>query len=212
MNLSPEKRLQQYCETFSNDPGPLLRELERESHLRTVSPQMIAGPWLGMFLRMISLMMKPEHILEIGSFTGYSAICLSAGLQKNGTFHLIEANPEHEAMIMEYLDKGSLSGRAKLHIGNAESLVPDLKEQFDLVFIDAGKRDNIAHFELVLPKVRTGGFILIDNTLWSGKVLDPDQDPDTKAVHQFNASLYKDPRVEQCILQIRDGLSVIRKL
>lgn len=212
MNERPEYRLQQYCETFSNDPGQLLHELERESHLKTIAPQMIAGPWLGTFLRMISLMVRPQNILEIGSFTGYSAICLSAGLQKNGSIHLIEANPEYSDMIKKYLHKASLSDRAVLHIGEAAKIIPSLVEHFELVFIDAGKRENREHFELVLPNVREGGYILIDNTLWSGKVLDPDQDSDTKAVHQFNESLYKDPRVEQCILQIRDGLSLIRKL
>ena len=207
-----QQDLQAYCKEHSTPPGNVLHAIERETHLKTLAPQMLCGPWLGKLLQMISIMIQPTYVLEIGSFTGYSGICLAHGLKQDGIIHMIEANPELESMIRRNLVKAGLEERAQLHIGTAEEIVVNLDMVFDLVFIDAGKHDNRKHYEMVLPLVRQDGMILVDNTLWDGKVLAPHQDADTMAIHAFNTSLREDPRVEQVLLPIRDGLTLIRKL
>lgn len=202
--------IKQYCSEWSNGTGDLLQALERESHLKTMAPQMLAGPWMGLFLQFISQMVRPYKVLEIGGFTGYSALCLAAGLRKDGIMHTIEVNPEHAQFIRKYIDQAGLEMRVQLHIGDAKNIIPGLEGPFDLCLIDAGKRDNSRFFDLVLPKMSKGGMILIDNTLWDGKVLRHSTDLDSKAIHQFNQRMHADPRVEQVILPIRDGLSLLR--
>lgn len=202
--------IKNYCAEFSNKPGEILHQLERESHLKTLAPQMIAGPWLGSFLRFVSGMIKPERVLEIGGFTGYSALCLAEGLQEYGTLHTIEVNPEFAHIIRKYIDAAGMDMKIQLHIGEAKDILPSLEGPFDLVFIDAGKRDNARFFDLILPKMKMGGIILIDNTLWSGKVIQHATDIDSRSIHKFNQRMFSDPRIEQVILPIRDGLTMLR--
>ena len=203
--------IDQYCENHSSSPSPILRELERASHLRTLSPQMIAGPYQGLLLRFISQMIKPDRILEIGTFTGYGAICLAEGLQTNGKLHTIEVDEEREPMIREFLEKAGISDKVELSIGNALELLQQLEPGFDLIFLDAGKLDYLDYYQLCIPLLRPGGFLLADNVLWDGKVLTEDEDATTQTLQRFNDLVTQDPAVENLLLPIRDGLMLIRK-
>ncbi len=204
--------LASYCIDFSTASSEVLKDLERETHLKTLAPQMISGPLQGRWLAMISHMIRPRRILEIGTFTGYTAINLALGLQDGGILHTIEANRELEYLIRKYISAAQLDEKVVLHIGKAENVLPELPGPFDLVFIDAGKNDNALHYDLVFEKVKPGGFILVDNVLWSGKVVHKRQDKDTAVIHQFNEKVNRDPRVENLILPIRDGLMMVRKM
>ncbi len=204
----------EYAREKSTQESALLHQLSRETHLTQVYPQMLAGSLQGMLLRMISQMIMPERILEIGTFTGYSAICLAAGFSDTGILHTIELNPELELIIRKYLDEASLTDSVVLHIGDAMDVIPTLDEIWDLVYIDADKSRYVDYYNLVLPRVRSGGFILADNVLWDGKVLDPPEkwDKDTKGIVAFNERIQQDERVENLLLPVRDGLMIIRKL
>jgi caffeoyl-CoA O-methyltransferase len=202
----------QYCLDHSSAQTEVLYELERETYLRTLAPQMLSGHLQGLVLGMISKMISPDRILELGTFTGYSAICLAQGLSPNGVLHTIEVNEEMQVIIQKYIDKAGLKGKIISHIGDVANIVPSLENTFDLVFIDAGKKDYIAHFELVIDRVRPGGFILVDNVLWSQKVIEEELDQGTRTVDLFNKKIQNDPRVENVILPIRDGITLIRKL
>jgi len=207
-------RLHQYCEEHTSPQSPLLNALERETHLKTLAPQMLSGHLQGHFLSLLSQLMQPTTILEIGTFTGYSAICLAQGLQAGGRLHTIEANPEMEYLIRDYLQRAGLEERISLHIGEAQQIIPTLEETFDLVFIDAGKQEYALFYDLVIERVRSGGLIIADNVLWSGKPLEPalrEQDADTAAIHQFNQKVQQDARVDNIMLPIRDGLLIARK-
>jgi len=204
-------RLNEYCEQMSTPPGELLYRLERETHLKTLAPQMMSGRLQGQFLRMLSSWIKPQRILEIGTFTGYATLCLAEGLGKDGELHTIEANPEMAYLIRKYLKESGRQKQIRLHLGDAHAIIPDLPGSFDLVFIDAGKRDYEAYFHLIIDRVASGGCILADNVLWSGKVLTPDQDEDTASLHAFNALVRADERIENIILPLRDGLMLARK-
>lgn len=206
------KELHTYCENHTTAPSDLLRELERETHLKTLAPQMLSGHLQGQLLRLFSLMLRPETILEIGAFTGYSALCLAEGLADGGCLHTVESNPELEYLIRKYVDRAGMADRIQLHIGRAEKVVPDLQGTFDLVFIDAGKQEYALFYDLVIDRVRPGGLIIADNVLWSGKVLDPEQDLDTHTLHLFNEKILADERVENLLLPVRDGLMVMRKV
>ena len=202
-----------YCARHTTAGGALLAELERETHLRTLNPQMLSGPYQGMLLRTVSLMIRPRRILEIGTFTGYTALCLAAGLTEDGLLHTIEINDELEDLIRKYVEKAGLSARIRLHIGDAADIVPGLTESFDLVFLDAGKMDYPVHYELALLKTRPGGFILADNVLWDGKVASGDEKDETaRALRAFNDLVQHDRRVENILLPVRDGLMLMRKL
>ena len=207
------RQLHDYCRDHSSPPARPLLELDRETHLKTLAPQMMSGPLQGQFLAFISQMMNPRTILEIGTFTGYAALHLARGLAPEGTLHTIEANAEIAYIAKKYIANAGLENRVKLHIGRAEEIIPTLPGTFDLVFIDGGKQHYARHFDLVIDRVRSGGFLLADNVLWSGKVLtDPDTwDKDTRLIHQFNQKIQDDPRVENLILPLRDGLTMIRK-
>ena len=205
-------KLLQYCLDHSTAQSDVLYELERETFLRTLAPQMLSGPLQGLLLTMISKMIQPERILELGTFTGYSAICLAQGLKKNGLLHTIEVNEELQFIIQKYIDKAGLKDTIISHIGDAADIVPDLSETFDLVFIDAGKKDYSLHFELVINKVKTGGIILVDNVLWSQKVIAKKLDQGAQTVDVFNKKIQNDPRVENVVLPIRDGINLIRKV
>lgn len=210
MNLQ-KKKLLSYCEAHTTPPNSLLYELERETHLKTLAPQMASGHLQGSLLRLISILQQPKTILEIGTFTGYATLCLAQGLSPNGTFHTIEANEELEYLIRKYLRKAELEDNVQLHIGKAEAIISGLSENFDLVFIDAGKQYYAQHYDLVIDRVNPRGLILADNVLWSGKVLEEPYDQDTQLLHDFNEKIQADPRVENVLLPIRDGLMIIRK-
>jgi len=188
-----------------------LYRLERETHLRTLSPQMLSGHLQGQLLRLLSTMIQPRLALEIGTFTGYSAICIAGGLAPGGILHTIEANAELSYIIEKYVAEAGLADRIQLHVGNALEIVSTLDGPFDLVWIDAGKLDYADYFDMVFDKVSPGGYILADNVLWSGKVIAENRDADTQALHEFNQKIHADPRVENIILPIRDGILLARK-
>lgn len=200
-----------YCLSHTSSPGPLLEELERATHLRTMYPQMLSGPYQGMLLQFISRMVQPRRVLEAGAFTGYSAICLAQGLSPDGLLHTIEANEELKPMLLSYLDKAGLSERVKVHFGDVAAIIPALDETFDLVFLDAGKMDYRRHYELALAKTRAGGFLLADNVLWSGKVAGSDPDATAQVLREFNDFVQADARVQNILLPVRDGLLLMRK-
>ncbi|MCG8328859.1 MAG: O-methyltransferase [Chitinophagales bacterium] len=203
-----------YCERLSTPPSQVLYELERETHLKTLAPQMLSGKLQGQLLQLISQLQQPQRILEIGTFTGYASICLAQGLAEEGILHTIEANPELEYIIRKYIAKAGLEKKINLHIGNAKNIIPGLKEQFDLIFLDAGKQHYAFYYDLVFDMVKPGGLILADNVLWSGKVTDAElvkKDADTRLLHEFNVKVQQDKRVENVLLPLRDGLLVVRK-
>jgi len=204
-------RLNDYCEQLSTPPGELLYRLERETHLKTLAPQMMSGRLQGQFLRLLSGWIRPRRILEIGTFTGYATLCLAEGLGEDGELHTIEANAEIAYIIRKYVEESGYKDQIHLHLGDAFTIIPELPGPFDLVFIDAGKRDYEAYFKLIIDRVAPGGCILADNVLWSGKVLDPAQDEDTASLHAFNALVQADDRVDNLILPLRDGLLLARK-
>ncbi len=208
-----EASIFQYCEQYSASQDPLLYELERETHLKTLAPQMLSGALQGQFLQLLSQLLRPSAILEIGTFTGYATICLARGLSAEGQMHTIEANPELEYLIRKYLAKARLAEQVNLHIGDARSVIPRLPGHFDLVFIDAGKQHYQSYYDLVIDRVNPGGLIVADNVLWSGKVATGARatDPDTQELHAFNVRLHEDSRVSNLLLPIRDGLLVARK-
>ena len=202
---------QSYCLAHTSDLGPLLLALERDTHLRTLSPQMLSGPYQGALLRFISLMIRPRHILEIGTFTGYAALCLAEGLADDGVLHTIEVNDELAWIIRQYIDRAGLNEKIRLYLGDAASVIPTIDAKFDLVFMDAGKMDYAHHYELALAKMQAGGFLLADNVLWDGKVLHDAKDATAQALRDFNDFVQNDPRVENMLLHLRDGLMVVRK-
>lgn len=204
-------QLTQYCETHSTPPNEVLHELERETHLKTLSPHMISGRLQGQFLQFISQMIRPKYVLEVGTFTGYAAICLAKGLAEDGVLHTIEINPELEWLAQKYFAKAELDGKIQLHIGDARQLIPAFSINFDLIFIDANKQENDLFYEMCLEKLRPGGFLMVDNVLWSGKVITTAADLDTRLIREFNDKLATDLRVECLMLPLRDGLTLIRK-
>ncbi len=206
------KRLSTYCEEHSDWPSPVLYELERETNLKTLAPQMLSGKLQGQLFAMISKMLRPKLVLEIGTFTGYAAICLAQGLAETGVLHTIEANRELEYIIRRYIQKAGLEDKIQLHIGKAQEVLPHLGlSDIDLAFIDAGKMDYPFYYEWVMERLRPGGFIIADNVLWSGKVTLKEHDKDTDTIHKFNDKVSADDRVETLMLPLRDGLLLARK-
>ena len=202
--------------TQHSDPGnKALSWIECQTNIRTNHARMLSGAVQGRFLTMLVEMLRPESILEIGTFTGYSAVCLAAGLPQGGHLDTLEVNDELEELILEGFDRAGLADRITLHIGDARQTLAELagKRLYDMVYIDANKRDYCEYYELVFDMVRPGGFILADNVLWDGKVCqDPlPQDRQTIGIARFNDMIMADPRVESVILPIRDGLNIIRK-
>ncbi len=204
--------LNAYCEQLSTPPSPILKELERETHLKTLAPQMMSGHLQGHLLRLLCRLKQPQCVLEIGTFTAYATICLAEGLPPGGILHTIEANPEMAHIIKKFIHKAGLEERVQSHIGRAEEIIPELDQRFDFVFLDAGKLDYGMFYDLLIDRVNPGGLILADNVLWSGKVIQPTKDKDTAALHAFNEKINQDPRVENIILPIRDGLLIAQKL
>ncbi len=208
--LSP--LLEAYISNASEDEPQLLQELTRETHLKVIQPRMITGHFQGRVLSMLSKIIQPKYILEIGTYTGYSALCLAEGLQKQGELHTIDVNEELVAMQRKYFDKSDYSDQIIQHTGDAIQLIPDLDICFDLIFIDAEKKSYDAYFEAALLKTKPGSIILSDNVLWSGKVVEPlnEKDKATKMLLNYNKKLKSDPRVETVLLPIRDGLTLSR--
>ena len=206
--------LERYIENHSEDEPQLLQELTRETHLKVVQPRMITGHFQGRVLSMLSKVIHPKNVLEIGTYTGYSAICLAEGLHSEGQLHTIDINEELTAIQRRYFDKSGYGQQIIQHTGDALEIVPELNLCFDLVFIDAEKVNYDAYFEAVLKKTTPGSIILSDNVLWSGKVVEPlnPKDKATKVLLNYNRKLKEDPRVETVLLPIRDGLTLCRVL
>jgi caffeoyl-CoA O-methyltransferase len=191
----------------------LLAELNRQTYLRMLNPGMLSGHYQGKFLELISHMINPELVLEIGTFTGYSAICMARGMKENGKLHTIEIDDEIRNFAMDFIRRSGLENKIIMHTGNALEIIPKLKGPFDLVFIDGEKSEYRQYFQLLFPSVRKGGFIVADNVLWKGKVYGPGdrKDDNTGYIIEFNKMIQEDDRVDNLLLDIRDGLMVIRK-
>lgn len=200
------------CDHTEKEPE-LLQELNRETNMNVLRPRMLSGHFQGRVLSMISHMIQPKDVLEIGTYTGYSALCLAEGLHAEGHLLTIDINEELEDLVNEYVSKSDFKNKIKCVIGNALTIVPELKREFDLVFIDADKSNYINYYNLVFDKVRPGGYILIDNVLWSGKVIESieEGDIDTKVLVDLNKIIHEDERVQEVLLPIRDGLMLVRK-
>jgi len=208
-----EKNLDKYIREHSTPEDKVLEELYRQTHLYVVNPNMVSGHIQGKFLEMLSYMIQPECILEIGTYTGYSAICLARGLKSGGQLHTIEINDELNEMSSRYFARAGVADKVTLHTGRAQDVIPSMKQTFDLVFIDGDKREYCEYYNLVFEKVRKGGFIIADNVLWGGKIESGEAltDPQTMGVVKFNELVRKDHRVEKIVLPLRDGLMIIRK-
>jgi caffeoyl-CoA O-methyltransferase len=210
MNLvSPE--IEKYIEAHTTGESDVLQQLNRKTQTDVLMPQMLSGKVQGQFLKFISQMLQPERVLEIGTFTGYAAICLAEGLTENGKLFTIDINEELEAIVKTHVEKAGLQNKIIQIIGNAAQEIQQLDETFDLVFIDADKQNYGLYFDLVIDKVRTGGIILADNVLWSGKIINEQKDKDTQKLAEFNDKVQQDNRVENVIVSIRDGIMMIRK-
>ena len=210
----PDEKISAYSESLSQEETAVLAELNRETHAKVLMPQMLSGGLQGRILAMYSRMLKPRRILEIGTFTGYSAICLCEGLASDGKLYTIDINEELEDMVRKYIRKAGLDDRIDYRIGNALDILPGMDEQFDLVFIDADKENYSNYYDLVFDKVKTGGYIIADNVLWSGKILDDPSkmDVDTKALYDYSHKVKADPRVETLLLPVRDGMMLAQKI
>jgi predicted O-methyltransferase YrrM len=208
--INPE--LQQYAEQHTSRESGLLASINRETHAYVLSPRMLSGHLQGRVLAMISKMIRPKLILEIGTYTGYSAICLAEGLASQGTLITIDKNVELEDMVRRNFKAAGLSSVIDFRIGNALDILPSLGLFFDLVFIDADKENYGKYYDIAIDKVNLNGYLLADNVLWSGKVLEENPDLDTAAIKAFSRKVQDDPRVENVLLPIRDGIMLIRKL
>lgn len=207
-----DEKLLKYCENQSLKESGVLEELNRFTHLNVLSPRMLSGQLQGSLLAILSKLIRPKFILEIGTYTGYSAICLAQGLQPDGLLITIDRNEELEDIANGFIEKAQLKSKVKMLIGNAKIIIPSLDYDWDIVFIDADKEAYIDYYDLVFDKLNEGGVIIADNVLWSGKILDENtKDKSSIALQKFNEYVAKDDRVENVILPIRDGINVIRK-
>ncbi len=226
------KEIERYAQLMSSPESDVLNQLNRDTHALVLKPRMLSGHLQGKLLEMISNMLRPHRILEIGTYTGYSAICLAQGLRNDGRLHTIDHNPELEDFAARYIKKAGLERKVIQHIGEALEVLPQIKETFDLVFIDADKGNYIRYFDMVYDKLRPGGFILADNVLWSGKVICPcdeaplpgihndavspreatKKDPEAEAIIRFNNYLRTHPGIQNLLLPFRDGLMISMKV
>ena len=205
--------LQAYVSAHSSEASALLTKIDRETHLEVLQPRMLSGHFQGRVLSIIAKLLRPQTILEIGTYTGYSALCLAEGLASDGKLLTIDVNEELEQRVRSYFAASAFSKQIEYKIGNAAQIIPLLDRMFDLIFIDADKQQYPLYYEQALEKLNPGGFILIDNVLWSGKVLDAaHQDKDTALLRALNQKISQDTRVEKVLLPIRDGLYLIRKI
>jgi len=209
-----DEQLSAYAEKHTTAEPELLQKLNRDTYANVLIPRMLSGHLQGRILSMFSHMIQPKRILEIGTYTGYSALCLAEGLTPDGKLITMDINEELEDRVRRYINDSDYSSQIDFHVGNALEIIPTLEDELDLVFIDADKPNYSNYFDLVIDKLRTGGIIIADNVLWSAKVLDPEQlanDEDTKALHEFNEKMQQDSRVENVLMPVRDGLMVVRK-
>ncbi len=204
--------IEAYANAHTGKASDLLMRIERDTHADVLMPRMVSGHLQGRFLAMVSNMIKPHSILEIGTYTGYSAICLAEGLAKDGKIITIDVNEELEARVRGYFREAALEQKIDYRIGDAAQLIPSIDTTYDLVFIDADKENYSLYYDMVFDKVRDGGFILADNVLWSGKVVQTKHDKDTKAIDEFNRKVNDDSRVKAMLLPLRDGLMLIQKI
>lgn len=208
-----ERKLEKYVTDHTSAEDPVLEELYRQTHIRFVNPNMVSGHLQGKFLEMISRMIQPHDILEIGTFTGYSAICLAKGLTGEGRLLTIEINDELRQFARSFFEKAGLATVIEQLTGNALEIIPGLKTEFDLVFIDGDKREYVDYYNAVIDKVKPGGYILADNVLWGGEVLSPaTNDPQTRGIINFNEMIRDQKNIDSLILPVRDGLMMIRKM
>lgn len=213
MNNFINKDILEYSEKYSQQEPEILQELNRETHLKILNPRMLSGFFQGRLLSIISKLIKPKKVLEIGTYTGYSAICIAEGMHKNGIIHTIDKNEELNTIQKKYFKKSGLENNIIQYNGCALDIIPKIEEKFDLIFIDADKENYINYFNLVIDKLNNNGVILADNVLWSGKVINSeDHDLTTNVLREFNKNLNNDNRVETILLPIRDGISIIRKI
>ncbi len=213
MEFLPE-HIDRYTEAHSRKESPLLAEINRTTHAEVLKPRMLSGHLQGQVLRMLSMMQRPKYILEVGTYTGYAALCMADGLKEDGELHTVDNNEELASRIRGYFKRSEHADKLHLHIGDAQKVIPTIKKPWDLVFIDADKEHYKTYYDLVLPVMPSGGLIIADNVLWSGKVTDEDErkkDVDTGALHDFNKYVQADERVDNVLFPIRDGLMVARK-
>jgi caffeoyl-CoA O-methyltransferase len=212
--LAKDQEIERYILNHTTPENPILTELNRQTHLQVLQPRMVSGHLQGKILEMISSMLRPEAILEIGTFTGYSAICLAKGLAPNGILHTFEINDELEGFAAEFIDKCKLTSKIVQHIGSALDLAPSLGIKFDLIFIDGDKREYPQYYQMAKTLVKPNGYILADNVLWDGKVIEIPTPTDsyTQGIMKFNKMVQEDPQVENVIIPLRDGMTLIRIL
>ncbi|MDR9398512.1 MAG: class I SAM-dependent methyltransferase [Salibacter sp.] len=202
-----------YAINHSDSEPEILQQLNRETHIKVLNPRMLAGDYQGRLLSMISFMIRPKNILEIGTYTGYSALCWLEGLKDDGEIHTIDKNEELQPILKKYLKLDEPNNPIHFHLGEALEIIDQLDKDWDLVFLDADKSNYLNYYEKVIPKMKPGSFIVADNVLWSGKVLDEKaNDEDTIALKKFNQHIKEDDRVSEIMLPIRDGITIIRKL
>ncbi|HUV01610.1 MAG TPA: O-methyltransferase [Bacteroidales bacterium] len=207
------RELEKFLLDHSSPEDPVLEDLYRQTHIRFVNPNMICGHLQGKLLEMISKMIHPENILEIGTFTGYSAICLARGLKPGGLITTIELNDELTGFARSYFQKAGVESKIIQLTGRAQDIVPGLNQVFDLVYIDGDKPEYSEYFKIVIDKVKTGGYLVVDNVLWGGKVLEKDtKDPHTRGIIEFNEMIHRQENIENIILPVRDGIMLIRKV
>ena len=205
------KEIQTYLSNHSSAIHPILDELERETHLKYLMPNMLSGREQGMFLNMLVSISNAKHIVEIGTYTGYAALCMAYALPADGVIQAFELNPELEEIILRYFKKAGLENKLKLHIGDAKKELAHIDQPIDMVFIDADKQGYSAYYDIIFDRVKSGGLIIADNVLWNGKVVEENPNTDTRALIEFNQKVQSDERVENMILPLRDGLMIIRK-
>ncbi len=207
-----EPALEKYAETFTDPEPEYLKELAEETRANVELPQMLSGHLQGRFLSMISKLLRPKLVIDIGTFTGYSAMCMAEGLADGGVVHTIDINERLAPMVDRFLRKAKLNDRVHQHLAPAAEVIPSIQGEVDLVFIDADKGNYSNYFDLVIDRVRSGGIIIADNVLWSGRVLEKEQDDETRALAAYTQKVNSDPRVENLLLPLRDGLLISRKI
>ena len=207
-----DKDLMEYVEEHSAPENALLQKINRDTHANVLMPRMLSGHLQGRILATFSHMIRPMAILEIGTYTGYSALCMAEGLQTEGVLHTIDINEELEDKVRGYFHESAYANKIHYHIGNALEIIPQLQLFWDLVFIDADKINYANYYHLVIDQLKPGGFIIADNVLWSGKVIGPKTDKDTEAMRLFNKLVHEDERVENVLFPVRDGLMILRKV
>ncbi|MAM04540.1 MAG: methyltransferase [Flavobacteriales bacterium] len=211
MEFIPQK-ISDYSNLFSEKESDLLQKISRETHLKMINPRMLSGHIQGRFLSMISKMIKPMNIIEVGTFTGYSTLCLAEGLKKNGKIHTIDINEEYAEFAKKYFIMSDYKKKINQYVGDATKIIPKIKYNFQLAFIDADKTNYSKYYDLIFKKLDINGYIIADNVLWSGKVTENRKDKETNSIHNFNNIVMNDNRIENILLPIRDGLMICRKI